>query len=359
MAIPSTGSANKMLHRLPGSVSITEGHHDFLLVLGFLLGCGGSGFTTSSNGRRSVGGSERGRIGEVGLDVGGSVEGEADLVVDHDAEKSTDGRTDGVGHGRGVGNADGERNSSNVAGTLGEGVDDVVAGDVEDLGREDVSVVEDLKDVQTVGERADAELLEKIGLTGSHTVTGGDQSDLTDDLDLTLGNLGGDFHSLEIAGLGGIATGRARGDNDVGVSNDTGTGRGGDGVLGDDGLGGGQVVLDEDEADVADDLLDEGVVGGVLAKAGEDLAHHGVLAHEDVSGAAHGLTDVLELLGTNVVSVDDEALGVLGQESLHEGEVLFFACAGRHLERLGFLRKKKEKKKKRIGTEGDCVKQAI
>ena len=64
---------------------------------------------------------------------------------------------------------------------------------------------------------------------------------------------------------------------------------------------------------------------GVLADA---LPHHGVLAHEDLGGAAEGDAGLLDLLGADVVDLDDEALGVRRHELLHADEVLGLAFGG-------------------------------
>merc|ERR1712021_157129 len=88
-----------------------------------------------------------------------------------------------------------------------------------------------------------------------------------------------------------------------------------------------QIAIGHDEADVLlderEELLKGRVVGGALA---DRLLHHGVLAHEDVTMAAHTSTDGLELLRGHIVGVADEDALVLGEESVGFLEISLFPC---------------------------------
>lgn len=62
------------------------------------------------------------------------------------------------------------------------------------------------------------------------------------------------------------------------------------------------------------DLLFKGLVP--LNVAADGLAHHGVLAHEDDGSATQTHTDLLHLLGADIVCAHNEALGVVIQKLL-------------------------------------------
>lgn len=58
----------------------------------------------------------------------------------------------------------------------------------------------------------------------------------------------------------------------------------------------------------------------------DGLAHHGVLAHEDNSAATQAHTDLLHLLGADIVSTHDEATAVFIQKLGDLGEVISLPC---------------------------------
>jgi hypothetical protein len=67
---------------------------------------------------------------------------------------------------------------------------------------------------------------------------------------------------------------------------------------------GAQVLLGEHEPDVALDVGQDLLEGGVLVQVPADgLPHHGVLAHEHDGAAAHGQADLLHLLGAHIVGL--------------------------------------------------------
>merc|ERR1719209_1646224 len=108
---------------------------------------------------------------------------------------------DGVRHGGDGRVADGERNSGNVGHTGHEPGPEVVVGNVQDLGVKDATAVVDLQHNQTVAEGADLQHVEESRLGHSDLVAGLDEVDIIDDLDGSLGNLGGDGERLEEGGI--------------------------------------------------------------------------------------------------------------------------------------------------------------
>ncbi len=68
-----------------------------------------------------------------------------------------------------------------------------------------------------------------------------------------------------------------------------------------------EVARGEDEADVALDVGEETLILGVL---GEDVSEctsdHGVLSHQNDALATEGRTDLVHLIRTDVVDIDDE-----------------------------------------------------
>merc|ERR1719278_379708 len=142
-------------------------------------------------------------------------------------------------------------------------------------------------------------------------------------LDGTPCNLSCDSQSLEEAGLLRSHTGVLGGHHDVNGSKGTGLG-GSLHLVGQEKVAHVEELhLGEDKANV---LLDVGhqtlQVWVGLQMATDSLPHHGVLAHKDDSLTPQGNTDLLHLLGADIVSAHDEALGVLIEEGGELGEVV-------------------------------------
>lgn len=294
----------------------------FGLLLGSLLGSGSSAASTAAAGSGELAG-----VLEVLLVGLGLVEGVV-VEADGDGEDDLEGVRNGVGDGGLGGVSDGEgEGGQSLEGLTELGGKDIV-GDVEDLGVKEGAVVVDGLELKTVGEGRDLELLEESGLRGGNLVSLVNELDVVDDLNLTTGNLGGDLEGLEESGLTGITAGGALGDNDVAGGSGTDTGGGGTDVLLEDVTDVAEVAVGEDEADVAAEDLDKGLLRGIgvlLDELPQDLAHHGVLAHEDLALATETDTGLLELVGSDVVDLDDEALGVSAKHLLHAVEVLGLA----------------------------------
>src|SRR5690606_10228542 len=105
------------------------------------------------------------------------------------------------------------------------------------------------------------------------------------DLNLTLGNLGGDLEGLEERGLARVAAGRSRRDDDIGRRNGADTSRSRDSVGKNLVTNVAELSVGEDEADVAAQGVHEssdGVARVLLNVVLEDLAHEGVLAHQNL-----------------------------------------------------------------------------
>merc|ERR1719410_1901643 len=171
--------------------------HVVVLLFFLLLDLGGSGS------RSSLGSGDRGSSGELaGVseellkhlsllegDLGDGGDGQEVLHAVGNAVRSR-------GHS---GVTDGKRHSSNIGNSGHELVLDVVIGDVQDGGVKHGSLVIDLLDDKTVAEGEDLQKTEESGLGGADLVTSGDDGHVVDDLNCTLGNLGGDLQSLEEA----------------------------------------------------------------------------------------------------------------------------------------------------------------
>lgn len=179
--------------------------------------------------------------------------------------------------------------------------------DVEDMRREDRAVVVDLNDLHTVREGRNVHHVEQSRFGGTDTVSSVDDLDVADNFDGTTGNLGGDTQSLEEGGLARFHTGVTSGDGDIDGSESTGTSGSSDGVAGNGCADVLEITGSEDEADVATDVGHETFV---LGRFGEEdaksAADHGVLAHQDDTGASEGDTDLMHLVRADVINVDDE-----------------------------------------------------
>merc|ERR1719443_1952923 len=177
----------------------------------------------------------------------------------------------------------------------------------------------------TVVEGEDLQHVEESGLGSSDLVTNLDDGDILDDFNCTLSNLGWDGESLEEGSLLRTHTCVLGGDGDINGSNGTSLGRSlllvGQEKISD--LG--QLHLGEDEPDVHLDVRKQLLKIWVLVQlSSDDLPHHRVLAHEDDGLASEGNPDLLHLLGPDIVSSDDEALGKLLQKVSEPCEVVGF-----------------------------------
>lgn len=131
-----------------------------------------------------------------------------------------------------------------------------------------------------------------------------------DDFNRSSSNLGGDVQRLEEGGLSGLHSGVSSRNVDVDLGVGSSLGGGGDLVVEDDTSNVLEISRGEDESDIS---LDVGKEFLELGEVGEDHSHgssnHRVLSHEDLSLASEGLSDLMHLVGSNVVDIDDEDRG--------------------------------------------------
>lgn len=176
-----------------------------------------------------------------------------------------------------------------------------------------------------VFEGTDLQFFEEGGLTGGDFFTFGDDLNGVDDFDLGFDDLGLDVKGLEELGLLGVHTGGTSVDGHI----DGGEGTNLSGSLTllevNDRLNLTEIAISEDETNVEN----ESVVNDlevrtrfilllILAlKISDGFSHQGVLSHDHNSANfSERFTHDADLLGGDVVSVDKEALGVLGAGGL-------------------------------------------
>jgi hypothetical protein len=186
-------------------------------------------------------------------------------------------------------------------------------------------------------ERLDVQLLQQRRGAVADLVADREQLHARDHLDLALVDLGRDVERLEPGRLARVAARGARLDEDVdGREGADARGRGLGGL--EDRLAhGGQVRVREDEAHVADEVLEDArdrVLVVLLEVVLDDLADRRVLAHEhDRVEGAQADADRLHLLRADVVAAHDEGRLVLLDVLAQLGAVLLLLLADRHLAR--------------------------
>jgi hypothetical protein len=130
------------------------------------------------------------------------------------------------------------------------------------------------------------------------------------DFNGTTGDLGRDVKSLEERGLSGFHTSVSSGNVDIVRGDGSGLGGGSDLVVDDDVTDFLEVSRGEDESDVTTDVGKETFKVGVVGEDETDSAtNEGVLSHEDLSLAAESLTNLVHLVGSDIVDVDNEDRG--------------------------------------------------
>ena len=191
-----------------------------------------------------------------------------------------------------------------------ETANELILIDVEDGGREHVSVVEDLDDGHTVRERRDVQHVEQRRLGRADTRASLDDLDVGDDFNRTTGDLGRDLEGLEEGRLAGLHTSVTGRDEDILGRKGTSTGGRGNTVGRDHVANLREITLGEDETDVALDMGEQTLELRVLGHdATESTANHRVLAHQDDTLAAESDTDLVHLVRADVVDIDQEDRG--------------------------------------------------
>ena len=162
------------------------------------------------------------------------------------------------------GEVESEREAGNGGDGSGESLEELLLGDVEDIGGEGVALVVDLSDAHTVGEGRDVEHVQQGSLRGADLGTSLNELEIVGDFNGTTSDLGGDTEGLEERGLAGFHTGVASGDPDIGRGDGTST-SGGSNLVGEDLVTDRlEVAVGEDETNVALDVGKEALVlGGV------------------------------------------------------------------------------------------------
>lgn len=212
-----------------------------------------------------------------------------------------------MGNGDKGGVVEGQGDSRNGLHTAEEAVKELSLGDIEDVGREDVAVVEDLDDGHTVRERRDVQQVEQGSFGSSNTASSDDHLDIGNDFNGTTGDFRGDTEGLEEGGLSGLHTGITSRNGNIQRSESTST-------SGSSNLVGSDQVTDflevggsEDETDVATDVRKQLFELRVFGEDGtEGPADHGVLAHHNDTLSTESNTDLVHLVGSDIVDVDDE-----------------------------------------------------
>ena len=211
-------------------------------------------------------------------------------------------------HDRGDGrDTRGERDRSNGLDTSHERGDQCRLFDIEHRRWEGHSVVVDLDDAHTIGERRNVQHVEQRRLRLTDSVTCLDEMDVRDDFDCTTGDLCGDIQSLEEGRFTRFHTGvSSRYEHVVGSNRASSSGRS-DSVRDDRLSNSSEVTVGKDESDVT---LDEWQEFLELREFGKDTSecssNHRVLAHEHDTGPSERLSDHVQLLGRDIVDVDDE-----------------------------------------------------
>ena len=180
---------------------------------------------------------------------------------------------------------------------------------------------------ETVGEGRDVQQVKEGGLGGSDLVATLNELEVGHNFNGTTGNLGGDTESLEERGLTGLHTSVTGRDPDVVGSDGTGTSGSSDTVGQDLVLDGGKVTVGEDETNVAANQREKTLELGVLSdEALKSTTDHGVLTHQNDGLTTEGDTDLVHLLGGDIVNTNDEDVLVGIKEALELIEVSGLGC---------------------------------
>lgn len=238
-----------------------------LLLRLILLLLNGSLGVTGSRGRTGSGsgGSISIRIGNTVLELINL--GPAELGLNGDSQNLLVGVDDRVHDGGQGGEVDRQGDGSNSGNALSQSSEELLLTNVEDRGREGLTLVVHLRDTHTIGEGRDVQQVEQGSLGGADLVTAVDKLEVRGDFNGTTSNLGGDTESLEKRGLAGLHTSVSSGNPDIGGSDGTSTSRCGNLVGQDLVTNLLEVVVGEDETDIA---LDERQKTLVLGSIGDE-----------------------------------------------------------------------------------------
>lgn len=224
---------------------------------------------------------------------------------------------------------EGKRQACNLLDTQSESLDQGVLGHVKDARIESLSVVVDLGDGHTVSEWRDVEHVQQCSLGRSDSSTTSNDLDVRNNLNGTSGNLGWDTESLEEGGLSGLHTGVAGLDNDVGGGVGTGTGGSGNSVRQDQVTDVLEVTGCENETNVSLDERSQLLELRLLRDdQSESTSDHRVLSHENGTGTSERVSNLVHLLRSDVVNVDNEDRGVGVKGLIEPDEPCLLCCSG-------------------------------
>jgi len=228
-------------------------------------------------------------------------------------------------------NVSGTKRDGGAVGNTGRELsEDGSRGNGEDCGVEELSVLEDLFDSHFVFERSDLQFIEEGSLSGGDLISFGNNIEIVEDFNLGLDNLGSDTEVTEETSLSRIKTGGTGGDSDLLGGNGTDTGGGFSDLRVEDIEDITEVVVGEDDGGVSlelrNNLIEVGHVGpvsvalfvvrsislsGFSVELHNRLLHHSVLTTDELSSeGSHGSSHDANLLGGNVIGVNEHALGV-------------------------------------------------
>ena len=187
--------------------------------------------------------------------------------------------------------------------------------DFQDRRVEDLTIIINNVDLNSVEERNDVELLEKGSLVGSDDLALLDELNLAGDFDLVLVDLGVDLEGREEGGRFWAEVGKHWLDGDVSWGDHAWL-SGGFALAVSEGLHDWlEVAVGEDETDVQLDVFDELLDLFILLFVKETV-DDGFLTKAQFGLATKNTTDLGKLVGSDVVDVNDQDLGVVLEQSL-------------------------------------------
>lgn len=276
--------------------------------LGLLHWSGSSSSRSSSGGNWSCQRGELLGIGDHFLDLLGLLEGV--ISLHGDGQQIPEGVGNHVRNGGGRGITNSEASHSDDGGALDEFGADILVGDIEDRRVKDGTTVVNLPYLQSVSERMNVQHSEERSFGSADFLILLDDVDFVEDFNRSSRNLRGDLQSLEERGLLWSESGALSWDEDVNWCQ--GAGLGGSWFLVAEQLVADldQIGLGKDETHVVHNVGQNFLQSGVGVEMSSDgFAHHGVLAHQDFGRTTQSDTDLLHLIGADIVSTDDKELG--------------------------------------------------
>mmetsp|Transcript_1750 Transcript_1750/g.2449 ORF Transcript_1750/g.2449 Transcript_1750/m.2449 type:complete len:228 (-) Transcript_1750:184-867(-) len=199
---------------------------------------------------------------------------------------------------------------------------DVICTDVEQRGIVDSVLFINPQNLETVFERTDVQFLEQGGFRSTNAFTLVDQLEIGFDFNLTTINHGRNVECLEERRLSWVHTSWSLWNKHVTWCTGSCFGSSTNQVVGDLILERHEVSVGKDKADVLANVVDQLIPASLLLDRittqikgfwiTQAAANHGVLAHQNGSFTAEITTNILKVLGTNIISADQEHFAVFG-----------------------------------------------